>query len=483
MSGTRSSGPMPLGVSRKVWPGLVLVVLVTAAGIALPRIYRTALLGSGFMAQTLCDGLFISGRDPQSLLDEDLTGKGYELLVFFQPEIAEQTKRVSASAFGLGRQTAIFREGLGCTLLDGRSEAELEAEAAGLSSPPDPQNKDALWPDGEKVELGSLPGGVDGAALERAIDNAFAEPDPAHPRRTRALVVVQGGRIVAERYAPGFTSTMPLIGWSIGKSALNALIGLRVGDGKLALTDTALMPEWRGKDDPRRAITVDELMRMTSGLAFDESYGDTESDAVRMLFVQGNKASFAAEKPLLFPPDTHWAYSSGTTTILARVLRETFGAERDYLSYPRTRLFSPLGMRSAVLEPDASGTFAASSFLYATARDFARLGLLFLHKGVWQGTRILPEGWVDYSLRATPLSPESEYGAHVWLKLPESSGGGEPPMPADAYYMLGHDEQVVAIVPSRDLVIVRLGLTRGDGDWDSARELAPIVSAFPLTAP
>lgn len=470
---------MTLGVSRRVWLGLALVVLATAAGIALPRIHRTALLGSGFMAQTLCEGVFISGREPQSLLDEELTGKGYELLVFFQPEIAIEAKRVSASAFGLGRQTAIFRDGLGCTLLDGRSEAELDAEASGLFPPPDAPNKDALWPDGERVELGSLPEGIDGAALERAIDNVFAEPDPAHPRRTRALVVVKGGRIVAERYAPGFTSAMPLIGWSIGKGVMNALIGLRVKDGKLGLGDTALMPEWHGKDDPRRAITLDELMRMTSGLAFDESYGNTESDVVRMLFVAGDKAAFAADKPLLFPPGAHWAYSSGTTTILAGVLRETFGEERDYLRYPKTRLFAPLGMRSAVLEPDASGTFAASSFLYATARDFARLGLLFLHDGVWHGTRILPEGWVAHSLTPTKLSPESEYGAHMWLKLPGSPGGGEPPMPDDAYYMLGHDEQVVAIVPSRDLVIVRLGLTREDGDWDSARELAPIVSAFP----
>ena len=123
-----------------------------------------------------------------------------------------------------------------------------------------------------------------------------------------------------------------------------------------------------------------------------------------------------------------------------------------------------------------------SSFLYATARDFARLGLLFLHDGFWEGTRILPDGWVDYSLKVTPLSPEGENGAHVWLKLPESPGGGEPPMPDDACYMLGHDDQVVAIVPSRDLVIVRLGLTREGGDWDSARELAPIVNTFPLSA-
>jgi CubicO group peptidase (beta-lactamase class C family) len=294
-------------------------------------------------------------------------------------------------------------------------------------------------------------------------------------------VVVHRGRIAAERYAPGFNAAMPLIGWSISKGLINALIGLRVKDGKLAPTDTGLMPEWRSKDDPRRAVTLDQLMRMTSGLAFDESYGDTDSDVVRMLFAEGDKAAFAANKPLLFPPGTHFAYSSGTTTLLAGVLRQTFAGERDYLAYPRVRLFGPLGMRSAVLEPDASGTFAASSFFYATARDFARLGLLFLHDGVWQGARILPEGWVAYSLTPTPVSPKGEYGAQMWLKLPDSAHGGEPPMPDDAYYMLGHDGQIVAVVPSRDLVIVRLGLTREGGDWDSARDLAPIVAAFPAS--
>jgi CubicO group peptidase (beta-lactamase class C family) len=150
------------------------------------------------------------------------------------------------------------------------------------------------------------------------------------------------------------------------------------------------------------------------------------------------------------------------------------------LRFPRERLFEPLGMRSTVLEPDASGTFIGCSFLYASARDWARLGLLFLHDGVWQGERLLPEGWVAYSLKPTIQSPEDEYGAQVWLKLPESAELGEPPMPEDTYYLLGYNEQVVAIVPSHDLVIVRLGLTREGGDWDNARDLAPLVNAFPI---
>jgi CubicO group peptidase (beta-lactamase class C family) len=165
--------------------------------------------------------------------------------------------------------------------------------------------------------------------------------------------------------------------------------------------------------------------------------------------------------------------------IISGILRTTFATEADYLSYPRERLFGPLGMRSAVLEPDASGTFVGSSLLYATARDFAQLGLLFLRDGVWQGERLLPEGWVDYTLTPAQHAPDASYGAHMWLKLPESEGYGEPPMPEDAYYFLGHEEQIIAVVPSRDLVIVRLGLTETGGDWDHARDLAPIVKAFP----
>jgi CubicO group peptidase (beta-lactamase class C family) len=319
---------------------------------------------------------------------------------------------------------------------------------------------------------------VDAAKLRAAVNAAFAEPDPSKPRRTRALIVVHGGRIVAERYAPGFDASMPLAGWSMAKMALNALIGIAAKDGRLALTDTGLLPEW-GKDDPRRGISLEQLMHMTSGLAFNETYSDLDSDVMQMLFVKGDKARFAASKPLEHAPGSaFFSYASGTSLILARVLANTFASERDYLRFPRERLFAPLKMRSAVMEPDAAATFVASSFLYASARDFARLGLLYLRDGTWQGERLLPEGWVAWSLRPVESAPGREYGAHIWLRLPQSPNLGVPPMPADAYYMLGHDQQIVAMVPSRDLVIVRLGLTREGGAWDHARDLAPIVEAF-----
>jgi CubicO group peptidase (beta-lactamase class C family) len=457
-----------------------MLAAIAAAGIVAGglHVYRIARVGSGFSAEMLCNGVFVSGRAPEDVRAHDMTGPGYELLVFFQQTIDRAHQTVTGSAYGLGTQTAIFREGLGCTLIDGDSETVLAAEARHLA-PTLPPDSEALWPEGERVDLGAVADGVDRVALDAAVVANFAEPDPSRPRNTRALVVVHRGRIVAERYAPGFNAAMPLVGWSTTKGVLNALIGMRVKDGKLAVADRALMPEWRGEGDKRRDIALDDLLRMSSGLAFDESYDNPLADVTVMLFARGDMAKFAADKTLLHPPGTHWSYASGTSNIVAAVLRATFANEADYLRYPRERLFEPLGMGSAVIAPDASGTLVGSSLLYASARDFARLGLFYLQDGVWQGNRLLPEGWLAYSRTPTKDAPEQSYGAHMWLKLPQSDGYGEPPMPDDSFYFLGHDEQVIAIVPSRDLVIVRLGRTPQEGAWDPAKELAPIVNAFP----
>jgi CubicO group peptidase (beta-lactamase class C family) len=468
---------MAFGLSRGFWVTLVVILVVTAAIILLAPLYRVALLGSGYMAHTLCSGMFVSGRDLNDVMTQELSGAGSGELAYFQAAPDHHARTVSASAYGFAAQTAIFRDGLGCTLIDGKSEAELRAQAADLFPARSAPNNEAAWPLGKHVAAWVVPETVNGEAVTKTIDDIFAERDPVRPRRTRALVVVHGGRIVAERYAPGFDAHMPLIGWSMAKTAVNALVGMRVKDGVIALNDDALMPEWHAENDPRRAITLGELMNMTSGLEFDESHGNL-SDASQMLFVQGDAARFAASKPLIHAPGTHWSYSSGTTTIIDSILRGTFAHEHDYLHFPVERLFGPLGMTSAVLEPDASGTFVGSSFLYASARDWARLGLLFLQDGVWNGTRLLPEGWVDYSLEPTMLSPHGQYGAQIWLKLTNTPNQGEPPMPEDAYYMLGFNGQAVVVVPSRDLVVVRLGLTPEGGDWHTGRDLAPLVNAF-----
>jgi CubicO group peptidase (beta-lactamase class C family) len=464
----------------RVWFWIFASVLAAAAAVAVaPGLYRTAVLGSAFLAQRLCGDVFISRRDPDAVLAEDLGGPGYELLRFFQPSVDRKRRLVTASAFGVGRQISVFREGLGCTHVVGKSESELRDETANLFATNPAPDLHALWPEGERVDLEALPKGVDGPALERAMDAAFAEPDPAHPRHTRALVVVYQGRIVAERYAPRFDAAMPLLGWSLSKAALNALVGERVADGRLALGDKALLPEWQGSGDPRRDITLDQLLRMTSGLAFDETYSSYNSDITQMLFVEGDMAGFAASKPLIHPPGTIWHYSGGTSLILSRLLRNSFQSERDYLRFPRERLFEPLAMRSAVLEADESGTLVAASFMYASARDWARLGLLFLQDGVWQGRRLLPEGWVTYTLTPVSAAPDARYGAHMWLKIPDARDLGEPPMLEESYYMLGYNQQVVAVIPSHDLVLVRLSLSHDKDLSELAQHLAAIVDAFP----
>src|SRR5262245_38991313 len=331
-----------LSFKRRTW--LMLAAIAAAAIVAAGfHAYRIARVGSGFSAELLCGGVFVSGRTPEDVKANDLTGPGFELLYFFQQMIDRDLRRVSASAYGFGPQTAVHRDGLGCTLIDGASEAELREQARGLAVRPSP-DPEALWPEGERVDLAAIADGVDRTALDAAIAANFAEPDPSRPLNTRALVVVHRGRIVAERYVPGFDPAMPLVGWSVTKGALNALIGMRVKDGKIAVADRALMPEWRGEDDKRRDISLDDLLRMSSGLVFDESYDDPLADVAVMLFARGDMAKFAADKPLLQPPGTHWSYASGASVIVAGILRETFANEEDVLHSTGERLFEAVGI-------------------------------------------------------------------------------------------------------------------------------------------
>jgi CubicO group peptidase (beta-lactamase class C family) len=330
----------------------------------------------------------------------------------------------------------------------------------------------------------------DSARLTRALRDAFSEPEPTRPRRTRAVVVVRGGRIVAERYAPGFGPQTPLLGWSMTKSLTNALCGILVRQGKLDVSAPAPVPEWSQAGDARRAITVDLLLRQSSGLRWNEVYETSpfDSSVIAMLYGRGHRdmAAFAASQPLAHPLGSVWSYSSGTTLILSRILRALIGSDSDYHSFPRRELFDPIGMKSALIEADAAGTFVGSSYSYATARDWARFGLLYLRDGTWEGVRILPAGWVDYTRTPAPAAPHGEYGAHFWLNAGVEERGVPSPdarAPADLFYASGHDGQVVAIVPSRDLVIVRIGLTPDDGRYDVNGFVAEVTAAFSPLAP
>jgi CubicO group peptidase (beta-lactamase class C family) len=445
---------------------ILLSVLIGAAALAaVLRFLRVAGVGAAYKAKALCSALFVSGLDLDPERADEVSADAYRLMRLFRARVDRGSKSVTASFFGLGPRTAVFRPGLGAAL------AFRPLPPAPRFEPVRPSDASRPWPAGEAAPPAAP------AALARVLEAAFAEPDPRRARRTRAVVVVKDGRLAAERYAPGFSAATPLNGWSMTKSVLGALIGTLVGEGRLSLTDKALLSEWRG--DPRAEIAVEDLLRMRSGLRFSEVYSDPLSDVTRMLFDGPDAGGFAAARPLAHPPGTNWQYASGTTNILSLIARRALG-ETDYPRWPRRALFDPLGMGSAVFETDASGTFVGSSFLFATARDWARFGLLHASDGVWDARRVLPEGWVKRVTTPTPQSEDGRYGAHWWLKLSEPLGGetdAAKKIPADAFHALGHEGQCLTVIPSRGLVVVRLGLSIDITAWNHAAFLADLLDA------
>ncbi len=428
-------------------------------------------VNTGYAAKMLCSTVFVSHRSAGEAIRQDLV-----LAAPIPYRVDSATSSVVAWIPGVEARRAVYRGRLGCVLRPDSS--------TGPTTSPEPVSQrvavaTALWPDGERVDTATLPQGVDSARLRAALDSAFAEPSAANPRRTRAIVIVWKGRIVAERYAPGFDASTPQLGWSMTKSVTNALVGILVGRGKLAVDQRAAVPEWKGAADARGRIRLDDLMRMSSGLAFNETYGLGPSDVGQDLFLAPDAGAYAAALPLSDSIGTRWSYSSGTTNIISRLVRHTIGSDAAYLDFPRSALFEPLGMQTAVLEPDPSGTFVGSSYMYASARDWARFGQLYLNDGVWHGKRILPMDWVRYSTTPSPADSTGGYGAQVWVNGVGRSGHRPHPLvPGDAYFFLGHDQQNVAVIPSRSLVVVRLGYTPARA-WELDEFLARVLGALP----
>lgn len=447
--------------------------------------YGSALLqlGTAYKAKLLCSGVFVSKRQPQSLLNEDLAVDSLAPLRCFKATVHRESKTVTASFLGTNKRIAVYRPGLGSTLAIGKTPAQLCEQGAEFSAwyQQTPRQSTAL-PVAAAPHLE-----VNQTQLEKAIATAFSEPDRKKQQRTRAVVVLHQGEIIAERYAKGLSRTTPLLGWSMTKSVINALIGILIQQGKLFLDQKDLLPEWRSPKDPRRHITIDQLLRMSSGLQFSENYADPLSDATTMLFRQGDKASYASQCSPIASPGSVFYYSSGTTVLLSRIIQEAInGSITDYFAFPHKSLFEPLGMSSAIIEPDAAGTFTGSSFMYATAADWAKLGLLYLQDGCWsidgKWTRLLPEGWVQYS--TSPSKTADFYGAHFWRGVPLSfvANNRDPlsPLswPKDTYLASGYQGQFVTVVPSQALVVVRLGLSQRRNSWDHEQFTSQVAKAI-----
>jgi CubicO group peptidase (beta-lactamase class C family) len=451
---------------------LVLIVLavIAVAGVWITArpILAQAPIGSGYIASWMCSGVFVSGRMPNDLWAQEFGSETDELLARFSVTVDTEARTVRASLFGLAPAVAAYRQGLGCVLVHDGALADLRNEAIALPSME--ASADLPWPEGRRVDLDDLPPGVDREKLEAALDAAFTPPETGPDPRTRAVVVVHDGRIIAERSTAPYSIHTPLYGASMSKTVTAMLIGVQVQQGRLSMEKSRLRPEW--SDDPRRDITLDHLMRMSSGLRFTEVYAGT-SDVNRMLFQEPDTAAFAAGQPLEAVPGTRWSYSSGTTNIVMAVARATFGGDEEaYRRFPHDALFGPLGCRSTIFQTDTSGTFVGSSYVFTSARDWARLGLLLLSDGVWRGKRLLPEGWVDYMRTPAPADPKLRYGAQTWLR-----GATSHDEPAPIFEMRGHGGQFVTVAPGADLVVVRLGWQNQRPGWDQRAFVNRIIEA------
>lgn len=435
------------------------LILLVAVGAALDYGARLTAIGTAYKAKMLCSEVFVARRDADAVL-ADLVVDDLAALRFIDVSIDTVSKMTTASLYGLVESKVRYRDGVGCALaidagIPVSSEISARKEPARANRS---RTKDS--PLAEPVKSSS----TDNPRLAAVLDAAFSEPDPEHPRRTRAIVVLHEGRIVAERYAADVGPDTPLPGWSMTKSIMNTLAGILVKEGRLTLNTPVFANAWRKAGDPRSHVTLEHLLHMSSGLEFNENMADPLADVSRMILREQDMAAFAANKSLEAEPGTRWQYSSGTTNILSGFLRRILG-EKAYHPFPREALFDRLGMSRAVLEADASGTFVGSSFMYATAREWARFGLLYLQDGVWEDERILPEGWVQYTSTPAPSDPQAAYGAHFWLRIPKEYRGAGNTLPQDAFHAVGHEAQFVTIVPSRNTVIVRLGKTRYPQAW------------------
>ena len=317
---------------------------------------------------------------------------------------------------------------------------------------------------------------VDAVALATAVADLVRRPDRLGV--TEALCVVHRGRIVAEWCPPGSSVRSTHISWSMAKSITHALVGIATGDGLLSADRSDLLPEWRS--DARSTITLGHLLTMTSGLEWVEDYVDDSVSHVIEMLAGGDDgladhAAYAARKRLVAEPGTTWSYSSGTTNIIARILADALGEERGsherVESFMRTRLFDPIGM-TASPKFDAAGTFVGSSFVYATARDFARFGWLYLNEGTWNGDAVLPPGWTGSAFHRVATDPENGfgYGSHWWL----------PDDDDRSILALGYDGQFTWVSPDRELVVVHLGRTPAEHREALVAALRNVIGAFPV---
>ena len=421
----------------KIFKRVLLVIAVTVTSLTVYNYPKLNIL-AGYSAKYTASSVFLANR---SLALTDSTDTNFSPVYLASDSIDLENKIASSSVFQLLTRKAIYREGLG-SVLTLKTADETSAYIVPNRSALDTMNLYPFWDVPQKDTLFT---NVNYEKLHQSIDLLCETPN------TRAVLVIYKDKIIGEKYVRGFHKDSKILGWSMTKSILSTVFGVLQYQGKLNVQDKAPIPSWQ--NDARKDISLHNLLQMNSGLEWDENY-DEISDATKMLFLDRDMSRMQEYKSLVGKPNESWNYSSGTTNLLSGVLRNLFESHQEYLDFWYSDLIDKIGMSSMVLEADLSGNYVGSSYAWATARDWGKFGLLYLHRGNWNGEQLFAKDWVDYVTTPTPGS-NGLYGAHFWL----NSQGQLKDVPENMYFADGYQGQRVYVLPDQDLVVVRLGLS------------------------
>ncbi|HIP48839.1 MAG TPA: class C beta-lactamase-related serine hydrolase [Lutibacter sp.] len=426
----------------KLFSKILFFIFIVLAGIIYWQYPRLNII-SGFGAKNMCSCLFEANRDQAIITTSD---NNFSPIAIAKYKIDRENLRVTASVFGMMKRTAVYHEDLGCQLiLKGETEPVIDYFPVPHNCP-----ESTAYPQGNEDQKDTILPNINYEKLEKAVSNAF-DKEGVDSLKTRSVLVIHKDIIIAEKYASDFDKNSLILGWSMTKSVLATLFGILQKQGKTDLENMHLFQEWENSE--RSSISLGDLLQMKSGLEWEENY-DKISDVTQMLFLDKDMTKKQLNKPLAYKIGEYFNYSSGTSNLLSGYLRNQFKTHQEYLDFPIKQLYDKLGMSSMLIETDLSGNYVASSYGWANTRDWAKLGLLYLHKGNWFGEQIIDESWVDYVSTPNGVS-NGIYGAHFWL----NTGGYRPDVPRDMFAMEGYQGQMVFIIPSKNLVVVRMGLT------------------------
>lgn len=358
---------------------------------------------TGFSAKSVASGHFIDNRSLETIQQGD---NDIDKVDWAKTEINEEDKSAVSKVFGLKKRTAIYREGLGATLIND----DFDVTKPYLVPKRTKSTSNLTYPYGNTEPKDTVFSTIDYDKLQKTVENAF-DKKGQKDKRTRAVVVLYKGKLIAEKYIDGFDKNSKILGWSMTKSLTATYFGILQKQGKIDIMKPAPIDEWQ--NDERKSITINNLLQMNSGLEWEENYGKI-SDVTKMLFIEEDMTKLQIDKPLVGKPNETWNYSSGTTNLLSRILRKQFKTHQEYLDFWYSSLFDKIGMNSALVEVDIAGNFVGSSYGWATARDWAKFGQLYLNKGKWNGEQLFDESWTKYV--ATPTNTSNgRYGGQFWL--------------------------------------------------------------------